>query len=773
MRKFLFCLTLLFAGLAGARGQFSSFADIPIEINADDAHAENGLAIAEHNVVIRYGTVLIYADYAQYNPDTRDVLVNGNVRIYREGQLFTGDRAVYNLETKRLDAADFRGEFTPFRFAGDSLSTLGNNGYLIKDGIFSTSDNSKPDYYIKAKTIRVYPKDRVVFSDVTLYVGRTPIFWFPYVYQNLNKEQGFSLAPGYSSKWGTYLLTSYTFPLGEGWSARLRLDLMSDRGVGGGIESDWANGKGGRDWGRFRFYGIDDQKPGTNKSSLSREEIDHGRYRLTLQARQYITEDIYASVDINKLSDARVLEDFDEGNFRKNPNPDNSVNLTYWNEDFTVNLLGRMNLNDDNFDATERLPELALDLKRQPFFKLPVFYEGETSAGYLRRNYSDVSGYNDIRFNDYASARVDTFHQWTLPLSIKDKVSIIPRIGIRGTYYSESGQYVERALADEADELGLNPYDQLTPEASDQLKKTARDVRQHGGLFRPVFNAGFEMSFKASKAYENVQSRAWGLDGLRHVVQPFMNFGYTYSGKSPNDILQFDRLNPSTALPPIDYPQFNSIDSIDSGTILRLGTRQRWETRCDNQTIIWLEWNSYFDVNFDRPGYGQTMLADDGTFSNVFNRIRWNPLPWVSVDFDSQFPLLDSGFSEVNTNVTFMPTADLRFSIGDRYLDNHPLFLDSNLINFGAYYRINENWGFGLRESFECDTGVLESQRYELHRDLSSWIATLGLSFRDNGDGKDDVGVLLTFSLKDLPGVRLPVSFDPSDLAGGSSGKSK
>ena len=74
---------------------------------------------------------------------------------------------------------------------------------------------------------------------------------------------------------------------------------------------------------------------------------------------------------------------------------------------------------------------------------------------------------------------------------------------------------------------------------------------------------------------------------------------------------------------------------------------------------------------------------------------------------------------------------------------------------------------------FEFDSGTLESQRYELHRDLSSWIASLGFTVRDNGDGKEDFGVLLTFTLKDLPGVRLPLSIDPEGAAGGSSGKSK
>jgi len=259
MRKLFATLALCLLSLVSAHAQFGSFGDIPIEINAEDTgEVVDNVVTFNRNVVVRYDDILLYSDFAQYNLDTRDVLVSGNVRLYRDGQLFTGERAIYNLETKRLTAADFRGEFVPFRFAGDSFSTLGNNAYLIKEGIFSTSDNSKPDYHIKARTIRVYPNDRVVFSDVTLYVGRTPIFWFPYVYQSLNKEQGFTITPGYTSKWGAFLLGTYTFPIGEGWSARVRLDLMAARGVGVGLESGWTNGKAGCDGGRCRFYAIQD-----------------------------------------------------------------------------------------------------------------------------------------------------------------------------------------------------------------------------------------------------------------------------------------------------------------------------------------------------------------------------------------------------------------------------------------------------------------------------------------------------------------------------------
>jgi hypothetical protein len=87
------------------------------------------------------------------------------------------------------------------------------------------------------------------------------------------------------------------------------------------------------------------------------------------------------------------------------------------------------------------------------------------------------------------------------------------------------------------------------------------------------------------------------------------------------------------------------------------------------------------------------------------------------------------------------------------------------LLDFNAYIRLGDNWGFSFRDRYEFADGTLEDQSYQLHRDLSSWVASLGAVIRDNGT-KKDYGIILSFTLKDLPNVSLPISFDPAGLAG-------
>ncbi len=811
MKRLLLSFALLFLTLSGARAQFGSFGDVPIEINAEETRFEGGVAIADRDVVIRYGGTTIYCDYAQYNPDTRDVLVQGNVRIFRDGQQFIGERGLYNLETKVLRAADFRGEFPPFEFGGETLSSMTGTGYLVKGGVFTTSDSSKPDYVIKARTVRIYPNDRIIFQNARLYVGKTPIFWFPYLYQSLNQEQSFTITPGYSSTLGVALLGQFTFPLAENMSGKVRVDLMSERGIGLGFEARWAEASGaaveasgltsvtetksdsekrehkqGKGWGRFRSYIIDDASPQENKTALPREQIDSTRYRVSLQDRTYWTEDIYSSIDINKLSDRRFLQDFAPGEFRQNPNPDNAISVTKWDEDGTLTLTGRKQLNEQ-FDGTERLPDGALDIKRQPILgKSGIFYDGETSAGYLRRNFAI-----DSAFPDYETFRADTFHQISYPGTYGGWLSLVPKAGVRGTYYQDSG-FTEHVVTTEEHEedvidpaTGLAEIDPVTGQkktTKTTVTTTEEKLRLGGSVFRPVVNAGLEASFKFSRAYESVQSRMWGLDGMRHVVQPYMNASFTYTGQDPDRILQFDRLNQSTQLAPLDFPQFNTIDSIDNWSIVRLGMRNRLQTRRDNLTFSWLELDTFFNINIDRPDFGSLQpLSDTGTFSNLFNRLRWTPLPWVTFQLDSQLPAFDEGFSEVNTSASFLVNSNIRLSVGHRYIEGNNQFIDSSLINFGGYVRMGENWGISFAETYEMDDSVLEGQRYELHRDLSSWVASLGVLVRDNGghslnsggSSTLEYGLLLTFTLKDVPGVRIPLSYDPDGSTGSGTGKNR
>jgi len=742
MRTLVLLVAALFASAGLIRGEIKTPQNVPIEITSTgETTYENGLATARDNVAIHIGNTDIYADYAQYNSTTHDVELRGHVRIYRDTSLYIAESGVYNTDTKKIRAINGRTESQPYLLSGANVSSIEENGYLIRNGTFTTDDSAKPDFHLHARKIRVYEKDRVIFQYVTAYIGKVPVFWWPYLYQSLSDTFSFTVSPAYTSTWGPSILTQVTFPITDNIKGRARFDYFGRRGPAIGFDPVIDYGKDEDSQARIKSFYIQDQNPELNQTNIPRQDVPTGRYRLSLEDRTNFTDEIYGLANLTKLSDPYVMQDFYPGEFRVDPVPDNVVALAKTNPFFTLTGITRFQANEF-FTTTERLPEVVLDIKRHGLFGGPIFYEGEAGFANLHLQFPDDSG-----FQNYNTIRFDTFHQLTYPNTYFGWLSIVPRVGFRGTYYGKTWDLGSTTF--------VPPSNPLVPDFILPPPTLANPVQFDGDTFRTVFNTGAEASFKISRTWENVQSRAFGLDGLLHVIQPFTDFSYvSENGPNPLSILEFDRFEPSTQLRAIDFPQFTPIDSIDSWTVWRVGVRNRLETRRDDRTITWLELDTFFDVNFDNP-YDRT------DYSNFFNNLRFTPLPWMSFSVNSQVPAFAKGFTEVNTTASVQPIANLQLSVGHRYLNDNPFFLDSSLFLVGGYYRINDNWGIGAQEQYEATTGLLEQQRYSIYRDLSSWVASFGGVIRDN-KGVKEYGVIFTMTLKAFPKFGFDLNFDPT-----------
>jgi LPS-assembly protein len=741
MRTLVLLLAALFASAGLISGEIKTPQNVPIEITSTgETTYENGLATARDNVAIHIGNTDIYADYAQYNSTTHDMDLRGHVRIYRDTSLYTAESGVYNTETKKIRTTNGRTESQPYFLTGANVNSISENGYLVKNGTFTTQDSAKPDFHLHARTIRIYEEDRVIFQYVTAYVGKVPVFWWPYLYQSLSDTFSFTISPAYTSTWGPSLLTEVMFPITDNIKGRLRLDYFGRRGPAIGFDPTIDYGKDENSQARIKTFFIKDQNPDINQTNIPRQEVSDTRYRLSLEDRTNFTDDIYGIANITRLSDQYVMEDFYPGEFRVDPVPDNVVALTKTNPFFTITGIARFQANEF-FTTTERLPEVVVDIKRHGLFGGPIFYEGETGFANLQLQNPEGAG-----FKNYGTTRFDTFHQLTYPNTYFGWLSIVPRVGYRGTYYGKTWDLASTNF--------VPPSNPLIPDFILPPPTTANPVKFDGDTFRSVFNTGAEASFKISRTWENVQSRTWGLDGLMHVIQPFTDFSYVKEdGPNPTSILAFDRFEPSTQLRAIDFPQFTTIDSIDSWTVWRVGVRNRLETRRDDQTITWLELDTFLDVNFENP-YDRT------DYSNFFNNLRFTPLPWMSFTINSQVPAFAKGFTEVDTLANVQPLSNVQLSVGHRYLNNNPFFQNSSLFVVGGYCRINDNWGVGVQEQYEATTGILEEQRYSVYRDLSAWVASFGGVIRDNS-GVNEYGVLFTVTLKAFPKLGFDLNFDP------------
>jgi LPS-assembly protein len=769
MKKLAASILALALSLSAATAQIGLFSviDSDITLNSNESGYDqiSGVATLRGDCLIQYEGTEIRCDQAQYNTASGDILCEGNVSVIKDGNIFRGDAITYNIKSGELRASELRSGQAPLFYDTGGFSTSSKEIEVLtgEDALFTTHDSPTPNYHLKAKTIKIYPNDRVVFYRVTVYAGRTPVAWFPYYVQPLDAELGYSFTPGYSNLWGAFLLNRYGMLHGDHTLAQYQLDVRSERGLAGGVDLISQRHRENPNFGKLRLYYAQDADPTTNfPNNAARQEIDDSRYRVNFQHRIYFPgpaeSTLYVDFDINKISDQFFYRDFFPGDARTDPNPDNIINLVKWHERGEASLLLRFQANDF-YQTDVRSPELALDFARQQIGSTNIFYQGTTSFGILEEDPSSVESgrlqrqRNQLRGNldefpddeETLSAirsinrmlegeefsRLYSYHELLYPLSL-NWLNVVPRAGVGGALYS-----------------------------SDQARND--DTR----LF---YHAGFDASFKLNKEYNDTMNRAIGLNGLRHVVQPYFNFSALGADDPQQGFVGVDRRATTTRPAPIDVPLYTAIDSLDQWVVGRVGVRNLWQTRRipdaysdDSSTFNWLGMNTFVDAFGEDPLYPD----DQRTLSNLYHDTFWAPLPWLRLDLETQWPLDNSAgaFTEVNTRVTYMPTRSLQLGLGHLHLADHPVLPDSSLVSTSVYYRVNPNWGLSMNHRYELDDSVLESQSYVLHRDLTSWTASLGAVVRDNR-GDDEFGVVFMLTLKDFPQVSIPLDLDPSAAGG-------
>ena len=672
---------------------------------------QTGLTIATNGVKIAYGGAVLTAEQVTLNQETGEALAEGKVFIQRNEQIWTGERIRYNFKTREIHAEIFRTGKPPLFAAGEGLhADLTNGVYLATNAEITSDDIANPAVKVRAKYIKIIPGRKIIAHDAILYLGGVPVFYFPYYSRNLGPlANNFNFIPGYRSRYGPFVLGKYTWFLNDQLDGDIRLDYRERRGVGTGPDFNFHLGHWGE--GTLNYYYLHDQDP--NAGGLQGASIPDNRERLRFSYQAAPATNLEIKAMARYQSDIGVLRDFFEGEYRENPQPNSFFDIHKFWQNFSLETYLQPRVNDF-LETVERLPDVRLTGFRQQIADTPIYYESESSAGYYRRRFAETNGPVP---GDFAAARADTFHQLLLPQTLFGWLNVTPRVGGRFSYYSKATG--DGATTDE--------------------------------VYRGVFNTGAELSFKASRVWPGIQNKLFEVDGLRHIVEPSINYVYVPAPThATNELPQFDYELPSLRLLPIEYPDYNSIDSVDSQNVMRFGLRNKLQTKRQGQVEDVVNWDLYTDWRL-KPDHGQTTFAD--LFSDLVVRAR----SWLKLESLTRFDLDSGNLRLAFHRVTFKPSNVWSWDLGHYYLRDAPettstsLGQGNNLISSSIYYRVNENWGLRATHHFEARDGRMEEQFYTIYRDLRSWTAALTLGLRDNRNGPDDFTVAFTFSLKAHP----------------------
>jgi lipopolysaccharide assembly outer membrane protein LptD (OstA) len=666
---------------------------------------KTGAMTATNYVRVKYADSVLTAQRATLNQETGEVEAEGNVRLQHYGQLWIGEKLRYNFKTGKMVGEDFRTGQPPLFAKGDVVVGDKPAGvYVAVNGLLTGDDRPGPEFSMRAKTLIIVPGEYVEAKHAVFYIGEVPVFYLP-VYRRSLKVLGprFELTPGYRSQFGPFLESSYNWYWNERLYGSLHLDGRAKRGVGVGPDLHWRLPRFGE--GTAKYYYARDEEPGLDVNEMP---IDDDRHRLWLFHQATPRTNLTVKGMLRYQSDVFVVRDFFESEYRKNVQPNSYLEADQLWSNYSLELFTQPQVNDF-YDTVERLPEVRLRGLRQQIAGSPFYYEADSSFGYYRRSFAD--GSTNLPFSAF---RGDTFHQVDLPRTFFGWLNVTPRAGGRLTHYTEA--HDPGAFTDEED--------------------------------RAVFNTGAEVSLKASRVWPGVRSPFWQVDGLRHIVQPSVNYVFVpHPTTPPRQLPQFDYELPSTRLLPIEFPDYNSIDSIDTQNVLRLGLRNKFQTKRKQGIDNLVHWALYTDWRLNPRD-------EQPTFSDIYSDLDLRPFSWLTLNSEVRYHPNEHVLREANHRATFLPGGAWSWTVGHRYLREDPRFGENsgnNLIFSSLYYRLNENWGARATHHYEMTDGTMEEQQYTLYHDFRSWTGALSFRIRDQRTGSRDYSVGFTFSFKAVP----------------------
>lgn len=678
---------------------------------------QTGIAYATNGVLIKYGDAVLTGERVAWSESTYEVEADGNVRIQQGDQVWVSEHLSYNLKLRRIEAQQFRtGQNPVFAAGGDLQGDMSNRVYVARNALLTADDVARPAIKIRAKKIKIIPGKKIEATHATLYYGGVPVFYFPYYSRSLGEHAShLSATPGYRSLFGPYLLGTYTWWYNEQLDGIAHVDYRLKRGPGVGPDFNYDVGPWGK--GTFRYYYTYDQEP--DKAQLG-VPISHDRQRVWLSYDANPATNLFLKSMVRYENDAAVVREFFEPEYRRDSQPNTFFEANKFWQNFSLDAYAQPQLNTF-LQTVERLPDIRLTGFRQELGNSPLYYESETSAGYYRMAFAEDAGpYGAPPGQDYEAARADTYHQVTMPHMFFGWLNVAPRVGGRLTYYGEA--------------TGTNTSEQT----------------------RGVFNTGAEVSFKMSRVWPTVQSKTFDLDGLRHIMTPSANYVWVPSPSEPPRVLpQFDSELPSLRLLPIEYPDYNAIDSIDSQNAIRWGLRNHLQTKRDDKVINIVSSDIYTDWRL-KPRSGQ------GTFDDLYSDLTLRPRRWLTLESLARYEIDTSRFRMAYNTLTIAPNDVWSWRVGYYYLRDEPtnsptsLGPGNDVFTSSLIYRLDQNWAFRASHYFDAKEGRLREQSYSVYRDLRSWTAALAFLIRDRQPGQpQDYTVAFTFSLKAYPRYRL------------------
>jgi len=676
----------------------------PITVNGDTVEysPESKVVTATGNVRVEYKQTKLSCDKLTVNTLTKDAVAEGHVRIDDKMGTMVGEKINYNFNTKVGTVIEATFMSDPYYGKGEKLERISENKFVALKGYASSCNFDTPHYRIKSKQVTVYPKDKIQTKSDTVYIGGVPVAYLPFYNHSLKDPMmHVQLTPGYSKKWGGYLLSATRFNLTDGLTGRIYLDYRNKLGWAEGFGANYNTEYIGK--GDLKFYythETDTQQPQGQPDQFERYMF-RSRHKWDIDDRTNIVHEYYRINDSKRAllgGDHSFLKDYFRREYDKDVQP---LSYDSFHHSFDYSSLDVLVQKRTNrwYTQLEKLPEVKYSLPSKQIGESPFYFDNASSAA----NYNYKNAVPSDSSNDTDMLRLDTTNKVVLPMKVAF-INASPFAGYRNTFYDK-------------DVNNGNTWD--AP--------------------RNMFMTGVDLSTKFYRLFD-VQSDLWGMDinGIRHIITP--TIGYAYNHK-----------------PTVGTSKLKQIDSVDAlarSNYAAMSLDNRFQTKREGKSV------DFADFRVDSVYTYKPKGESGSSFGDVIFNTELRPYSWVTFDSDATYTHTGerdsenyNRFSNANYDIIFSIAPERTISIGQRYQRK-----GGDELTFNTDWRLTPKWKVGTYQRYQFSRGSnltrgFYEHEYRFTRDLHCWDMDIIFN-QERGQG---TSVWFIFKLKAFPETAISI----------------
>jgi lipopolysaccharide assembly outer membrane protein LptD (OstA) len=393
------------SSFAFAQSALSLKSQVHVQADTIQYLRDQNLVMARGQVHIQQGSVNLYADNIRYDTDSQDVQANGHVVFQDGSQTVEMESLTYNMRTKRGKAFNIKTTVPPWITIGSEVD-IEKDKVTIKNAVATTCDYSPEyqHYHLETDKITIYSGDYLVAENIIFYIGKVPVFYFPFFVKNIhNVSTPFAFQTGSTSYLGTYLLLTNNYLFSPTNYGTLYTDYFSRKGIGIGFRHEFSLNA----YSAFSFYGYGIEEKDTNQF----------RWESRLRGLWAVSSSLQGRVEADIPGDGLFSQDYSVA--RRDPSlvstqREYDISMTLTRQNYTLGvLLDRQLLPNPNdplevnyVDSQIALPQINFSLFPQPlidknFIKYDMTLTGEhlytQSDGYYVNHISGELGLSESK----------------------------------------------------------------------------------------------------------------------------------------------------------------------------------------------------------------------------------------------------------------------------------------------------------------------------------------------------------------------------------------